>query len=321
MRKILITDIIIENRHRKDLGDIESLREDIKINGLINPITISENNVLIAGERRITAMALLGEKHIDAHVIELKSTEDGYSLEFAENNQRKEFTLTEKYTMVKVLTPAWGGNKEPRLSPESLGFLTKSERGTALAKAVGLSSNASIGFLSSIVRKGVQELKDAVDSESISLTAGYAVSKLDEVNQLRALSSNKEHGDWELYPLHKVLIDALKEKKIKKDECFLIQKRADNGVSNVKDLLSVRLRELHKISVQMKNVKEDNKRKDAEDKDRPRIYWNGNANEFARDILEMFKEQGVSPKGVTEALLTARKQKGVVSNDKTWGNK
>ena len=64
MKNVKIDDIVVEGRFRQDLGDIGSLAKDIKENGLINPITISDDNKLIAGERRLTAMSLNGEKYI-----------------------------------------------------------------------------------------------------------------------------------------------------------------------------------------------------------------------------------------------------------------
>jgi hypothetical protein len=45
--------IIIGNRFRKDLGDLDSLAKSIAEIGLLHPIAIAENNELVAGQRRL----------------------------------------------------------------------------------------------------------------------------------------------------------------------------------------------------------------------------------------------------------------------------
>ena len=59
-----ISSIIITNRTRKDLGNIDSLAESISSVGLMQPIVINENNELIDGQRRINAYNRLGIKEI-----------------------------------------------------------------------------------------------------------------------------------------------------------------------------------------------------------------------------------------------------------------
>ncbi|MBQ1198294.1 MAG: ParB N-terminal domain-containing protein, partial [Spirochaetaceae bacterium] len=54
--KVLIKDIKIKKRVRKDLGDLELLKDSIKRYGLMNPITINSQYELVAGHRRLEAM-------------------------------------------------------------------------------------------------------------------------------------------------------------------------------------------------------------------------------------------------------------------------
>lgn len=56
--------VLREDRQRKELVDIDVLADSIKRLGLINPITVDDENVLIAGERRLTAVKSLGWTHI-----------------------------------------------------------------------------------------------------------------------------------------------------------------------------------------------------------------------------------------------------------------
>ncbi|KKL90582.1 hypothetical protein LCGC14_1903320, partial [marine sediment metagenome] len=55
VKNILISDIHIGERFRKDLGSLASLKESIKEKGLIQPITVSEHLHLVAGGRRLAA--------------------------------------------------------------------------------------------------------------------------------------------------------------------------------------------------------------------------------------------------------------------------
>jgi ParB family chromosome partitioning protein len=51
----LISEIKIGTRHRKDMGDLDGLAESMRLCGLIQPVAIRPDNVLVAGERRIRA--------------------------------------------------------------------------------------------------------------------------------------------------------------------------------------------------------------------------------------------------------------------------
>lgn len=55
-----IDSIIVGSRHRKDPGDIETLMESIEELGLLQPITVTPDGVLVCGWRRLVAMQRLG---------------------------------------------------------------------------------------------------------------------------------------------------------------------------------------------------------------------------------------------------------------------
>ena len=93
--QVLIKDIIVRKRIRKDVGDVEGLAESLKRFGLINPITINKNNVLIAGERRLEAAKQLGWRTINAVISESTDELDRLRLEVEENVQRSDFNIEE----------------------------------------------------------------------------------------------------------------------------------------------------------------------------------------------------------------------------------
>ena len=92
---VKIEDIKIKKRVRQNLGDMDALKESLRMYGLLNPITLNDNNELIAGERRLQAAKALGWTNINAVVLSNITPAEQLELELEENNQRKEFTKEE----------------------------------------------------------------------------------------------------------------------------------------------------------------------------------------------------------------------------------
>ena len=90
-----IQKVIVNDRIRKEFGDIAELAADIEENGLINPPVVSPEMVLIAGERRLRACKHLGWQQIEVRVISVKDYEHQLKLEISENQKRKNFTFSE----------------------------------------------------------------------------------------------------------------------------------------------------------------------------------------------------------------------------------
>jgi N6-adenosine-specific RNA methylase IME4 len=69
-----ISEIVLnDNRRKVDAAKVKELAESIKQLGLINPITINSNNVLIAGNHRLEAFKLLGKDEIEVSVLDLNN--------------------------------------------------------------------------------------------------------------------------------------------------------------------------------------------------------------------------------------------------------
>jgi ParB family chromosome partitioning protein len=56
--------IKVGERIRKDFGDIAELAASIKDNGLLQPILVTPDGLLLCGERRLRAFELLGRTEI-----------------------------------------------------------------------------------------------------------------------------------------------------------------------------------------------------------------------------------------------------------------
>ena len=87
-----IDSIHVGKRHRLDLGDIDGLAGNIRDIGLLHPLPVKPNGELIAGARRFAACKRLGWTEIPVNVVDLDAVVKG---EFAENDYRKPFTLSE----------------------------------------------------------------------------------------------------------------------------------------------------------------------------------------------------------------------------------
>ena len=93
--QVLIEDIVVKKRIRKDMGDIDALAESLKRYGQISPIVISNKNMLIAGGRRLEAAKRLGWRTINAVISESSDELSRLELEIEENIQRRDFSMEE----------------------------------------------------------------------------------------------------------------------------------------------------------------------------------------------------------------------------------
>lgn len=98
-----INKVSVGKRIRKDYGDIASLADDIQDRGLINPPVVTPDYELIAGERRLEAMKKLDYKQIEVRVMSVEDQEHQLKIEISENEERKEFTYSEKMDYAKQL--------------------------------------------------------------------------------------------------------------------------------------------------------------------------------------------------------------------------
>jgi ParB-like nuclease domain len=123
-----ISEIKIGTRHRKDMGDIQAFADNIKAVGLLHPVVINKNDELIAGERRIRAYELLGRTEIAVTVVDLGEIVHG---EFAENEQRKNFTPSEAVEIQRAVGPLFKAEAKER---QAVGGKLKGKAGAKLAQ-------------------------------------------------------------------------------------------------------------------------------------------------------------------------------------------
>lgn len=102
--EVRIESVRVAGRYRQDLGDVDELARSIRDIGLLNAITLTPDNRLVAGERRLEACRRLGWETIPARVVAtLDSAVQELLAERDENTARKEMTITEKVALGAAL--------------------------------------------------------------------------------------------------------------------------------------------------------------------------------------------------------------------------
>lgn len=155
--KINISNIRVKERIRKEINKIEELAADIRQNGLISPIAVmpftSENNgekyQLLAGLRRIRAVQSLGWSELEAYIITPKDAEEALRIEISENEQREQFTPSEKLdygrqlerieTVKALERKAIGGQGGFREDTDLGPYLERGERRNIIGSQLGMS--------------------------------------------------------------------------------------------------------------------------------------------------------------------------------------
>lgn len=94
----------VVGRFRRELGDVGSLAHSIKDIGLINPITVTADGRLVAGQRRLEAVRQIGMTTIPARIVEsLDGAVERLTAERDENTERKDMTPEELVALGRAL--------------------------------------------------------------------------------------------------------------------------------------------------------------------------------------------------------------------------
>lgn len=93
---IPIERIVVEERARKELGDINELKNSILTHGLFHPLVVDGSFRLMAGGRRYAALKLLGWKEVPVMLFEELGERERLEVELEENLRRKELTWQEE---------------------------------------------------------------------------------------------------------------------------------------------------------------------------------------------------------------------------------
>jgi ParB family chromosome partitioning protein len=172
--------IIVKDRIRKDFGDLEELAKDIQENGLINPPVVTPDNVLIAGERRFRAMTqILGWKQIEVRPMTVQDALHQLKLEISENENRKDFTFSEKMDWAERLKEEYRKIAEAnQKAGTSVTHVTQVGRvDKRVAEEVGLGSHEKLRKAEYIKANADEEMIRQLDEGQLSINAAYVKLK------------------------------------------------------------------------------------------------------------------------------------------------
>ncbi len=98
IQQMPVENIIIQERIRTGASDLDDLKKSIAAVGLIQPVILTNDNVLISGFRRLNACKELGWTHIPVIVYDRPEKPAAYfDMEFHENIGRKALTDEEVF--------------------------------------------------------------------------------------------------------------------------------------------------------------------------------------------------------------------------------
>lgn len=142
LKQLDVDSILFDNRFREEFGDLETLAESVREKGILQPITVSPDMRLLAGERRLRAAKMAGLKKIPALVRKIDGEVDAREIELIENTFRKNFTWAEESAIVQQIDKLykekdydWSNRKTAQLLDKGTASVS---RALQLARAVEL---------------------------------------------------------------------------------------------------------------------------------------------------------------------------------------
>lgn len=130
-RLIPLNQIVVEDRQREDLGDIQEQAKSMREFGQLQPIVVEEGDgvyYLRAGGRRLTAAALLGWSEIDALVRGQMTELEAQLIELEENIRRKQLEWQEEVKAVEKIHRLKMSEDKTWSADKTAAFIGKSRR-------------------------------------------------------------------------------------------------------------------------------------------------------------------------------------------------
>ncbi len=176
-----LDDIEIGERFREDLGDLTDLTESIKAKGLIQPITITSNNRLLTGHRRLEAARAAGLTSLPTIIRDVLDELDFREIELFENIHRKDL--------------AW--QERARLEQEI--FRLKSEDGGMSQRDVAKATNQSVAGLNRHLQlaRGLEIIPELANAKT-EQEAWKQLSKIKEAAAIEELLNRADQDQPEI---------------------------------------------------------------------------------------------------------------------------
>jgi ParB family chromosome partitioning protein len=180
LKEIKIADIMVGQRHRRDMGDLTTLADSIRQEGLLQPIGVTDRLELVFGERRIRAVRdILKKKTILARIVEVSSILAG---EYAENEVRKDFTPSERVAIARAIERQVGNRRGQRVQKVAQVEPGRKTREVAAERA-GFGNHETYRQAAKVVANGTPRLIQAMDGGRVSISAASILADADADEQ------------------------------------------------------------------------------------------------------------------------------------------
>lgn len=208
-----IDEIVVKDRVRKNAyAHIKDLMEDIQKNGLINPITINADKVLLAGFRRYTACKALNWTDIPVHMVNTRDEEQDLQVEISENELREDFTMTERLDYARRLERIESEKAKGRMSDGGKGRQNSDNLRTdeTVAQKTGIGSRDTL-------RKAqkIEENKDLIDAQDFADWDDGKLSTNKVYQQLKQKLNEAEDKADHMEDAYRAAMDNLDREKAK----------------------------------------------------------------------------------------------------------
>jgi len=203
---ISVERIIVErdSRQRRELTGIEELAQSIAERGLINAIVVTRDNILVAGERRLTAVKSLGWTHITCQYTDEVESDVLQAIELEENIKRLDIPWKDQCLAVqrynelrKAKDPEWTQLK----TAEALGLSQYNVSQTLAIAAEILDGNERVIAAPKFsVARGITERakarKDTQEVDAIKALVGAPVIEKIAETPLPQSIINTNFSEW-----------------------------------------------------------------------------------------------------------------------------
>lgn len=204
-----IDDIRVGDRYRSDMGDLQALADSIAKQGLLQPIGVTEDGMLVFGERRLRACRdVLGLAEVEVRIVNVTSIIEG---EHDENEVRKDFTVSERVAIADAVMAELGRRQGQRTDrhTHNCAEVPSGETRKIAAKQSGIGSHATYERAKSVIIDAIPELVGKMDDEEISISAAATIAsqphevqaeviQLDRMSRNKAVKQIREQGRYSL---------------------------------------------------------------------------------------------------------------------------
>jgi ParB/RepB/Spo0J family partition protein len=134
---IVVTAITVTTNPRSHIGDLNELKESIKINGILNPLLVAKTHdgfQLLGGHRRLRCAQDLGLTHVPCRIV---VTEEPDVVKLLDNIMREDLDPEDLCLSLKRLLTNFGGNKSAlaRAVSKSPSYVNRAVKAAELIEA------------------------------------------------------------------------------------------------------------------------------------------------------------------------------------------